>query len=68
MITLTEKELEFIQKYLTNQIDTVTPKIQEMMLSKNSSSDSITKVVDEVEIMTIIRDKIKKQIGYRRCV
>tara|TARA_Y100000593_G_scaffold52834_1_gene99062 strand:+ start:354 stop:560 length:207 start_codon:yes stop_codon:yes gene_type:complete len=68
MITLTEKELEFIQKYLTNQIDTVTPKIQEMMLSKNSSSDSITKVVDEVETMTIIRDKIKKQIGYRRCV
>ena len=68
MITLSEKELEFIQKYLTNQIDTVTPKIQEMMLSKNSSSDSITKVVDEVETMTIIRDKIKKQIGYRRCV
>ena len=68
MITLSEKELEFIQKYLTNQIDTVTPKIQEMMLSKNSSSDSITKVVDEVETMTIIRDKIKKQIGCRRCV
>ena len=59
-MNLNKKELKFLISFLDRTIGYHKPEIKKMMKSKETNQEHIEKVVDEVEKLGIIRNKIYK--------
>tara|TARA_B110000495_G_C22507727_1_gene310949 strand:- start:107 stop:307 length:201 start_codon:yes stop_codon:yes gene_type:complete len=59
-MNMDKKELMFLISFLTRTIEHHKPQVKKMMLSKTTNQEHIEKVVDEVEKLGIILDKLNK--------
>ena len=59
-MNMDKKELMFLIAFLTRTVEQYKPKVKKMMLSKTTNQEHIEKVVDEVEKLGIILDKLNK--------
>jgi len=59
-MNMDKKELMFLIAFLTRTVEQYKPKVKKMMLSKTTNQEHIEKVVDEVEKLGIILDKLNR--------
>ena len=62
-MNLTQKEWEFLFTYLNNEVTQTKTIVQDMMVSKTSMIEEVTKTVDNIEMLCTIVHKIEKYLG-----
>jgi len=65
---LSLKEWKFLQTYMSGELTRTKPIVKNLMLSKTTLVEEVTKTVDNVELMTIIIRKIEKYLLGENCV